>query len=830
MGIRKKLLGCMVAAMLPLLAVSVFAMHMLEKQISETTVHTLRNTHQLEAARINQILEDYANDAQSLAAGPHVKNFVAEVNSHRNSNYRDVLSDDKLEPKIIGGYDEFAIIDPESDWPLQQLALKLQKKAGMVGSSMIELKLLDRQGNTLGESIGFTWQPVNSNLMDHSMSTVETLFGDAFRDAENRDKLGVVTPISDNNNNVVGALLIEFQLEQIVSQVTSHEGIGESSEAHIAQPTASGDAQFITSLRFDKQAAFNKIVPNSQSLPVNQSLTSPKIQVLRAKDYRTEDSFLAIQTIPLTGWGLIVKVDAKEALAPLSSLKKSIFIVTSIAAALILFIYVVWLMPCANRLNRTAAAAIKIKNGDLTARIKDGHKDEISEVASSINSLAYDLELDQKKRSQIEARLRHQALHDDLTGLLNRKHANLLFEKLHSDKKHSHTVLFLDLNGFKSVNDIHGHAVGDEVLKGVADVLANEIPEGATLARWGGDEFVVISPDTDELQGEELALAFHQSLEDPITSSKGSHQISCSIGYATTDGQKSLENLLIEADTKMYEQKNQQNREQSKSDMLKRGVERALNEKRLELWYQPILQSDSNGAYSIVGADTELRVRTNDGGYVMASEFTAELDDQKLSQELNQRFIKSTIQALNRWAVASIIDKNFQVKMLVTEMSVKDEQLPDLIRKELSDAEISPSQIILEVPSGTRNLDRGAILELKNIGVSWAVCSECAELNIMTQLPECRPDFVLIGQNRWNSVVLPHLIDVCHELSIHPYAQNIDNRELLTKLQNLGVRYYQGNLFEERVRAVDFISNWGRSKITGLSHHMGSRVTLGLAM
>jgi diguanylate cyclase (GGDEF)-like protein len=830
MKIRLKLFTCLIAALIPLAAVGMYASHLLEQQLIASTETSLANTQRLEAARINQVLAGYAQEARALAAGSHVRSFVEAVNDYRYS----VQSREAFNMNLdvtIGGYDGFAIIDPESSWPLQQLALKLQKKAGMVESAVVQLRLVDSEGKTLGETIGFSWDPANPDLINRSMRTVKTVFGDAFRNMDNEDKLGIVSPIVSNQGNVVGALLIESQLAPIVNLVAKHEGVGYSSEAHIAQPTIDNDAQFITPLRFDKRAAFNKIVAKSIELPVVESMNSPEGKVIKADDYRGVLSYLAIQTIPETGWGLIVKIDADEALAPVAALRDRLIQIIFCAFLIVSTIYLVGLWPVARRLKKTAVVARQITNGDLTARIDDNLKDEISEMASSINALAHDLEKDQIKRSEIEARLRHQALHDELTGLLNRKHANEVLTKLQKDKLHQHTVMFLDLNGFKDVNDLYGHTAGDKVLKVIADRLTAQIPIGATLARWGGDEFVVILPDTNEKQATAISLVLHKVIDEPIESDAGNHHISCSIGLSTSSQQKTLQEALVEADTLMYEQKNCQRISRSKSSMLTQGAERALNENRLEVWYQPVLKIGRPDFCELVGADTQLRIHSRDGGYVLPDDFMPEIDDKRVAFELDIRLLAISVQALNRWIAAGIINRDFQLTVQLTRHTLNNQTFPPLLEARLNQYDVAPNQLILKLPSGAGLLDRKVLANLKDYGFTLAVSGENIESKVMQHLPDLHPELALVGHSiHKDSAVLPHIISECNKLNIELVAQDIDSRDHLSSLQNLGISQFQGSLFEEPMRAVDFVSRWGQTRLTGLGRTMNKGASLRIAV
>ena len=115
-------------------------------------------------------------------------------------------------------------------------------------------------------------------------------------------------------------------------------------------------------------------------------------------------------------------------------------------------------------------------------------------------------------------------------------------------------MLFLDLDGFKEVNDTHGHAAGDAVLVAVAGRLAGAVRAGSTVARLGGDEFAIVCPHTtsdDELQ--EIALRLRRLVQEPISVADGIRvTIDVSIGTARTDGNQSADSLILAADRAMY--------------------------------------------------------------------------------------------------------------------------------------------------------------------------------------------------------------------------------------------------------------------------------------
>lgn len=811
MGIRNKFMLCLLAVLMPLVAVGTFATHVVDLQMAERTTAALANTQRLEAARIEQILAGYANDARSLASGPHVSNFVSTVPAERVPDQSTTFAD------AIGSHDQIASSTSYEGALLRQLALTLQRKAGSIGSSVVELKLVNRDGQTLGKTDGFSWSPADEKLVERSMGKAKTVFGEAFVNEGDRKRLGMVSPILSHAGRVVGALIMEARLGPIINLISKHEEMGDSIEAHIAQPTLQGHAQLITDLRFERNSAFQKIVAAHRDLPVNQALSSPESKVIKALDYRGVESFLALQTIAYTGWGLVVKIDTAETYAPVEKLRTWLWWATAASIGFVALIYLFFLVPVAGRLKRAATAARQILDGNLSVRLLDNKNDEIAELATSINSLARDLLADQKIRTEVEAKLRHQASHDDLTGLLNRKHANSVIELLTADNETEHSVMFLDLNGFKNVNDLYGHAAGDDVLKWVADRLSMQIPEGSTLARWGGDEFVVISPGTNEQQATEIALCLHNVFDEPAQSSKGMHKISCSIGLATSSKQTPLDQALLDADALMYKQKKYQQDYRTKGSMTTRGVERALQEDRMEMWFQPVVLLERPGNYILIGADTSMRMKDSYGGYVMPEDFMPDIAGSSALRELDERTLELALGAIDRWNHTRIVDNAFYVSIHLSEQTLQLPDFPLLLENRLQTMNILPSQIQLVLPEDPVNLSDSTLVKLNDIGIPLALNGVCYEADLLKRNSPTSPSIAIVDKPCLNNVhALKRMMDTCQKLQLEVLARDVENRDQLTQLHALGVSHFQGNLFDRPVRAIDFVSRWGKTKINGL--------------
>jgi diguanylate cyclase (GGDEF)-like protein/PAS domain S-box-containing protein len=167
---------------------------------------------------------------------------------------------------------------------------------------------------------------------------------------------------------------------------------------------------------------------------------------------------------------------------------------------------------------------------------------------------------DVTERKKSEAKILHWAHHDSLTGLANRRylgdHAERLMSAAGANHEHKVAIMYVDLDGFKSVNDSFGHNAGDEVLKTVADRLRNVMRRGELIARLGGDEFVIVATHMSNPVGARLACRIIQELAAPYLLSSGARaQVCASVGIALAEKGERFEQVLKRADIALYDAK-----------------------------------------------------------------------------------------------------------------------------------------------------------------------------------------------------------------------------------------------------------------------------------
>ncbi|MFK7964012.1 MAG: EAL domain-containing protein [Burkholderiaceae bacterium] len=818
-GIRFRFLIWLLAIVVPAIIAAWVAMSVIEKRLAEEIADNLVNARRLEAARITNALDNYENQAIQLASGLHVRSFVGQVTAFR---------DQGLPPGVtIGGYDNFELIDPASKWPLNQLAARMKGKAISTGSKILDLQLLTNRGEPIGQSPGFSWtHPYDPNLLTKVLKSGESLYGNAFRSPAGDERVGLITPIESDEGRIVGALKVELELRPVLGLVLEHEAYGETTESHVAQPTPNGDAQFITLLRFNRDAAFDLVVPQSWNLPINQSLAALGGRLVRAEDYRGEMSVLAIETIPRTGWGLVVKKDLTEAQAPVKQVQK-VLLAAGVFAALALFIgWLALMRPLAKRIDNAAKAADRIASGDYSTAIADSRVDEIGEMSRSIDRLARDLSAGNELRAVAEKRLMHQATHDELTQVLNRKQINeLISYHLAPRSGVVSSVLFLDLDGFKAINDGFGHSAGDEILKVIARRLSQAAPTGY-VARWGGDEFVVLLPGMKAQQAREMSDFVKAMVRVPIVIDGQTHTVRTSIGVASSDARYRPEQVLNVADARMFAQK--QSRD-ARVGVLQatRMIERAIQNNAVEVWFQAIVVPASNphqeAARRLSGAEALVRIRSESGRYMLPEEFLPQISNAPVMRALEQRICEIAFRTLKQWRDKNMVRSDFKLAINLSAQATNDPEFFSVFNDVRVNSAIPAENIILEISEQANACNRTVLRPYADIGVLIAADDVGIEAANLDRLAWSGISIAKLDKS-WLTpapddavsakvVLLTHLVEICKRLGIDTIAEGVEKTTQKQDLQSLGIGSMQGFHFDKPAPAQTFIRNWANGEL-----------------
>ena len=267
------------------------------------------------------------------------------------------------------------------------------------------------------------------------------------------------------------------------------------------------------------------------------------------------EELAAVASITSSGWFVVARMPSSEVFAPLSRLQRFIMNNTLFMVPLFLLLVVSMVFYLLRPLMHAARHADRMTLGEIPLEpLPVVRNDEVGHLTTAFNRLL-------TKLLENSAQMEHLAHHDILTGLPNRQ---LLADRMkqalvRAQRSRSRVaVLFLDLDGFKPINDEMGHEAGDFALREIAARLQKAVRSGDTLARVGGDEFVVLLSDLEGDGREAAELVANKCLEvfrQPFVIREQACRLGVSIGIAVGDGQCAVSELLIAADHAMYQAK-----------------------------------------------------------------------------------------------------------------------------------------------------------------------------------------------------------------------------------------------------------------------------------
>ena len=435
---------------------------------------------------------------------------------------------------------------------------------------------------------------------------------------------------------------------------------------------------------------------------------------------------------------------------------------------------------------------------------------------------------DMTDRKLMELELSHQALHDSLTGLPNRA---LLTDRLlqaiaGSRRRGSHLgVIFLDLDRFKMVNDVLGHAVGDEVLQHVARRIAASIRPGDTVARLGGDEFVVVCDDISAIEIDGIATRLLAELGVPRPIAGREMSFTASLGIAISDDDATPERLLRDSDAAMYRAKERGRARIELFDVaLRSRVERrqatasalhqALEREEFAVHYQPVIDL-STGA--MVSAEALLRWNHPTRGLISPDEFIPLAEETGLIVPLGAWVLDQACAQLARWQDLESGPATANLTVAVN-LSVRQMLGPDIaaaVEDVLRRNGVAAADLCLELTESVFMADVDyfgrTLAVLKDIGVRLAIDDFGTGYSSLSYLQRYPVDVVKIDQSfvrrmggaPQDAALVAAIVAMADALSLDVTAEGVETRQQLLALRALGVRHGQGFYLARPVPPVD---------------------------
>jgi diguanylate cyclase (GGDEF)-like protein len=427
----------------------------------------------------------------------------------------------------------------------------------------------------------------------------------------------------------------------------------------------------------------------------------------------------------------------------------------------------------------------------------------------------------------------HRATHDPLTGLANRElFLDQLDRALAFGARYTRKtgVLFVDLDGFKAINDTMGHARGDMLLKAVSTRLLACVRRSDSVARMGGDEFVVLLPDVRSRRDvAHVRDTILESLRDPVElGADESLMVGASIGSAMSplDG-ASPQDLLDAADADMYRDKESRRRERTVLPLISGGLvgttdpsvdmvysvshrresrlRTAVEQGELEVFYQPILDVVAD---RVVAAEALLRWRDPERGLLLPASFLPLAEDTGLIVPLGEQVLRHACQSIVAWRRASGVS-TLRVSVNVSAVQLREHGFERLVAAILHETECPPDAVTLELTENSTMVDGEMTMDtlraLKGLGLRLVVDDFGVGYASLTFLREAPVDGIKIDRrfvsqlllDQRDQAIVSSMVRLARGLGLDVVAEGVETGEQSQRLARLQCFVQQGRHFSD---------------------------------
>jgi diguanylate cyclase (GGDEF)-like protein/PAS domain S-box-containing protein len=443
-----------------------------------------------------------------------------------------------------------------------------------------------------------------------------------------------------------------------------------------------------------------------------------------------------------------------------------------------------------------------------------------------INTVLFAKDLTEKLEAQ--RRIQQLAYSDPLTGLPNRlllqeRVGHALSQARQSER--GFALLFLDLDRFKNINDSLGHLFGDRVLTEVAQRLQRCLRQTDTLARMGGDEFVIHLHDADRTAAQSAARRMIEMIEQPVAIEEMQFTLSCSIGIAMyPDDGATLDELIQHADTAMYQVKERGKghyrfyQADMNADLLARiqmdhAMRQGLQRGEFVLHYQPRVDMRTGQA---TGCEALLRWQRPGEGLVMPGTFIAVAEETGLIVSLGQWVLDHAVAQAARWAAQG---RPLQVAVNVSALQFQRanfvQEVADILQRhglppQGLELELTESILIRDAEEALAKLqalaELGVTLALDDFGTGFSSLMYLRRFPLH-RLKIDRSFITAMPENGADAAIVAAIVQMGHALSMQTVAEGVERPEQVQALLGLGCQHCQGFLYA-RPMPADALQDW----------------------
>ncbi len=450
----------------------------------------------------------------------------------------------------------------------------------------------------------------------------------------------------------------------------------------------------------------------------------------------------------------------------------------------------------------------------LRGKVFYGRSGNIERIVGSINDVS--------ERKKLEQRLRHEALHDFLTGLPNRTllvdRIQHILTRLKRNSDLNAALLFMDVDNFKAVNDNLGHGFGDDVLVAIGEKLTDIVRAADTVSRIGSDEFVILLEDpTTAKIAHKFATRLLEKMQEPLSVQNKVVNPTFSIGLVLIDDPDvSVETLLGDADIAMYAAKNNGKGQVVPFDATMRiqaakrldietALRQAISQDELYLAYQPIFTIDQKKEPKAVGVEALLRWTKSDRGNIAPGELLAVAEENGMIEDIGLWVIDTATEQLEKW-YSQGFPMDCYININLSSRHFDDEAIVDYLLWKIDQRQLPRWGIRLEIVESAviRNPEKAlsVIERLRREGIYVSIDdfgTGFSSLSYLHRFPfyalKIDRSFVVdVIESKASQDIVAAIVLMARKLQIRVVAEGIENEKQLEFLKSVGCEMVQGFL------------------------------------
>ncbi|PZC49677.1 MAG: putative signal transduction protein [Chloroflexi bacterium] len=542
-------------------------------------------------------------------------------------------------------------------------------------------------------------------------------------------------------------------------------------------------------------------------------ITDPRLMVIFGDLAASADAFLRGHEISI--------LEAQEEIALVESTREHhvvyTFAVAGFTSLFLLAALFALQRSIVRPVNRVRHAAARVASGDFSEPLLESGPRELAELAASFNHMTQEV----RRR---EADLLHNALHDRLTGLGNRA---MLEKRLEIGIAYSGryggvvSLLLIDLDNFKHINDSYGHNAGDTLLVTVAERLGDSVDEVGEVIRLGGDEFAVVL-DASSLAAEAIGERIRLALSEPVQVEERAITVTASIGVTTSYGEQAAEDLLRQADLAMYAAKaagrdlvrcftHEMHEAATDRMQVEADLCRAIADGSLDVHYQAVTDLASRAT---TGVEALVRWTHPIAGPIPPSRFIPLAEEAGLIDQLDAYVLRTALRDACTWLDAGAPD-TFTLSVNASGHELQDEGFPAAVLAALTASGFPAGQLVVEITETALVEHTGRVREnlqaLRSAGVRIALDDFGTGYTSLEYLNDFPADVIKIDRafvtdlraDAGQRTIVRSIASLAHDFGAYVIAEGVEREDDAPMLIALGCRLAQGFAFHRPAPDAD---------------------------